>query len=62
MYIKLYTLEGIIEGVVWASIYAEYQNIIKKGKLVACLSKKDKNQFSVKKIKDFFEWKEDVGR
>ena len=62
VYIKLYTLEGIIEGVVWASIYAEYQNIIKKGKLVACLSKKDKNQFSVKKIKDFFEWKEDVGK
>lgn len=62
VYIKLYTLEGIIEGVVWASIYSECQNIIKKGKLVACLSKKDKNQFSVKKIKDFFEWKEDVGR
>ena len=59
VYIKVYTTSGIIEGVVWASIYAEYQNLIKRGQMIVCLAKKDGNQFSVKEIKGFYDWKKE---
>lgn len=61
VYLKLYTSSGIIEGVCWASVFSEYQNLIKKGKLITCLAKKDGEQISIKKIKDFFEWKKEKG-
>jgi len=62
VYIKLYTTSGIIEGVVWASKYEVYHSLIKNGKIVVCLAKKENGQFSVSKMKDYFAWKKETGR
>lgn len=41
-YLDLFTTEGIVEGICWASSYGKYQNLIKKGNHIAILGTKKK--------------------
>lgn len=59
-YINLYTAFGIVEIICWASQYAKYQEIIKKGNKLSVLCNKKDDKFMIHEIKTFDQWKKDV--
>lgn len=59
-YLDLYTCEGIVEGICWASSYSKYQQFIKKGNHIAILGEKQGDKLIVKKIKSYEQWLKDV--
>lgn len=59
-YVDLYTCEGVIEGICWASCYNKYQQLIKKGNHLAMLGEKQDDKLIIKKIKTFEQWLEDI--
>ena len=62
-YISLLTpYDGIIEGLVFAGVYSEVSDMIKKGNNIVCISKKSGSQFIPKKMKSFDDWKEVIRR
>ena len=58
-YLDLYTNNGIVEGICWASSYGKYQQLIKKGNHIAVLGERQDNKIIVKKIKTIDQWKID---
>lgn len=58
-YLDLYTNNGIIEGICWASSYGKYQQFIKKGNHIAVLGERQEDKLIVKKIKSIDQWKID---
>lgn len=60
-YIELLTPEKMIEGMVFAKQYAEYQDILKKGSNIVVKAKKSGEQFIVDKIKTLEFWKNERG-
>lgn len=60
-YLDLYTPDGIIEGVCWASKYSKYQAYIKKGSSIAILGRKNEERLFVEEIKGYQEWIDDKG-
>jgi DNA polymerase III alpha subunit len=60
-YVELLTPEKMIEGMVFASQYTEYQDLLKKGKNVLVSCKKNGNQFVTEKMMSFEEWKKNKG-
>ena len=58
-YLDLYTNNGIVEGICWASSYGKYQQLIKKGNHIAVLGERQDNKIIVKKIKTIEQWKID---
>lgn len=60
-YIELLTPEKMIEGMVFASQYTEYQDLMKKGKNVLIYCKKNGSQFITDKIMSLEEWKKNRG-
>lgn len=58
-YIELLTPEKMIEGMVFAKQYAEYQDILKKGSNIIIKAKKSGEQFVVEKIKTLEQWKKE---
>jgi DNA polymerase-3 subunit alpha len=57
-YIELLTPEKMIEGMVFASQYTQYQDLMKKGKNVLVYCKKNGNQFVTDKMMSLEEWKQ----
>lgn len=57
-YIELLTPEKMIEGMVFATQYTEYQDILKKGKNVLIHCKKSGNQFVTNRMMSLEEWKQ----
>jgi DNA polymerase-3 subunit alpha len=60
-YLDLYTPFEILESVCWASKYAQYQDLIKKGNNLAILGRKGEDKLFVEAIKTFEQWKKDKG-
>ncbi|WP_186445723.1 DNA polymerase III subunit alpha [Paenibacillus cremeus] len=56
-YIELLTPDKMIEGMVFAKQYAEYQDILKKGSNIVVRAKKSGAQFVVDQIKTLEVWK-----
>jgi DNA polymerase-3 subunit alpha len=59
-YIELLTPDKMIEGMVFAKQYAEYQDILKKGSNVVIRAKKSGEQFVVDKIVTLNQWKKEM--
>jgi DNA polymerase-3 subunit alpha len=56
-YIDLINHENkVIECICWASSYAKYLNIIKKGYKIVSIGKKKQNRFFIKEMKLYNEW------
>lgn len=56
-YIDLYTVNGIIEAVAWASKFKTYEDFLQKGKCITLLGRKGENsQMFIKEVKDFQDW------
>lgn len=56
-YIDLINHENkIIECICWASAYAEFLNIIKKGNKLVIIGKKKENRFFIKRMKLYDDW------
>ena len=56
-YIDLYTINGIIEAVAWASKFKTYEDFLQKGKCITLLGRKGENsQMFIKEVKDFQDW------
>lgn len=60
-YIELLTPDKMIEGMVFAKQYAEYQDILKKGSNIIVKAKKSGEQFIVDQIKTLENWKKERG-
>lgn len=60
-YLDLFTTEGIIEGIAWASCYAVYSDLIKKGSHIAIYCTKSDDKAIVKEVKTLNQWKLDRG-
>lgn len=59
-YINLYTFDGLVEGICWASTYEKYINLISKGNKVFVAGRKEKEDLlSVNDIKTIEEWVRD---
>ena len=60
-YINIYSSFGLVEGIVWHSQLKEYEDLVKKGKQVAILCKKDSEEkVIVEKLKPYSKWLEYV--
>lgn len=56
-FINVYESQGLIEGIVWSSVYSKFINLIKKdNKLAFYAERSNENTFIVKKIKPIEEW------
>lgn len=55
-YLHVYTPEGIIEAVCWASQYSRYANLITKGNDIVIFGKRKDNSFIVEKMKPYKQW------
>lgn len=60
-YLDLFTTDGIIEAICWASSYSKYQDLIKKGNHIAILGRKKEEKLIVEKIKSLKQWMIDTG-
>lgn len=60
-FVTLCTAYGLVEVCCWAYMYARFNEIIKKGNRLAILCNKQDDKYSVKDVKDYNRWKEDVG-
>lgn len=59
-YLDLYTPFGIIEATIWSSQLKEFSELIKKGRCLAILGRKDEDDhFFVEKIKTYNTWLEE---
>lgn len=58
-YLHVYTENGIIEMICWASQYARYSSLISKGNDLAILCKKKENSYIVEKMKPYKQWLQD---
>lgn len=59
-YLDLYTPFGIIEATIWSSQLKEFSELIKKGRCLAILGRKDEgDHFFVEKIKTYNTWLEE---
>lgn len=59
-FINIYSSFGLIEGTVWASIYREYEELIKKGNQVAIVGKKlGEDSIAVEMMKPYSKWLKD---
>lgn len=61
-YINIYSSFGLVEGIVWHQQLKEYEDIVKKGKQLAILCKKDSEEkVIVEKIKPYEVWLKQIG-
>ncbi len=59
-FINIYTPFGIIEAVLWSSIYAKYEELVKKGtQIVAVCNKEAEDKLTITELKTFNEWLRD---
>lgn len=58
-YLHVYTENGIIEMICWASQYAKYSNLISKGSDLAILCKKKEDSYIIEKMKPYKQWLQD---
>lgn len=58
-YIEIYSAYGTEEITCWAAQFSKYQDLIKKGKKLAILTKKKDEKGQVVEIKEYTRWEED---
>ncbi len=61
-FINIYSTFGIVEGVLWSSQYAKFQELIKRGTQIAAICKKDGDDKAIiEDIKPYGEWAKNRG-
>ena len=59
-FINIYSPFGIIEAVLWASMYAKYEELVKKGTQIAAVCTKEaEDKLTITELKTFKEWLRD---
>ncbi len=59
-FINIYSPFGIIEAVLWSSIYAKYEELVKKGTQIAAVCNKEaEDKLTITDLKTFKEWLRD---